>query len=144
KSVTLVERYPTLGGVCLNVGCIPSKALLHMAEVIEQAHELAEYGVELGVPKLDFERIRARKDEVVRTLTRGLDRLAQQRKVRLVTGRGRFVGPEQLVAQSEAGETRVRFAQAILATGSRNATLPGLPDDPRILDSTRALEVDGP
>jgi dihydrolipoamide dehydrogenase len=144
KSVVLVERYPALGGVCLNVGCIPSKALLHMAEVIEQAHALAEHGVEFGAPKLDFERIRARKDEVVSTLTRGLGKLAQQRKVRVVTGLGRFTGANELAAAHERGETRIRFGQAIVATGSRNVALPGLPDDPRILDSTRALEVEGP
>jgi dihydrolipoyl dehydrogenase len=144
KSVVLVERYPTLGGVCLNVGCIPSKTLLHMAEVIEQAQALSEYGVEFGPPKLDFERIRARKDEVVTTLTRGLARLAEQRKVQVVTGLGRFTGPNELVAHRDGNETRIRFAQAILATGSRNVSLPNLPDDPRILDSTRALEVPGP
>jgi dihydrolipoamide dehydrogenase len=144
KSVVLVERYPRLGGVCLNVGCIPSKALLHMAGVIEQAHALGEYGVELGEPKLDFERIRARKDEVVATLTRGLDQLAKQRKVRVVTALGRFTGANELVASGERGETRIRFAQAILATGSRNVALPNLPVDPRILDSTSALEVAGP
>jgi dihydrolipoamide dehydrogenase len=144
QSVVLVERHPTLGGVCLNVGCIPSKALLHMAEVIEQAHALAEHGVEFGAPKLDFERIRARKDEVVSTLTRGLSRLAEQRKVRVLTGVGRFVGPNELAVRGERGETHVRFAKAILATGSRNVELPGLPSDPRILDSTRALEVEGP
>jgi dihydrolipoamide dehydrogenase len=144
RAVVLVERYPTLGGVCLNVGCIPSKALLHMAEVIEQARALAEHGVELGAPKLDFERIRARKDEIVTTLTRGLDRLAEQRRVRVVTGSGRFTGPNELLVRGERGESRVRFGQAILATGSRNVALPGLPDDPRILGSTRALEVEGP
>jgi dihydrolipoamide dehydrogenase len=144
KSVVLVERYPRLGGVCLNVGCIPSKALLHMAGVIEQAHALGEYGVELGEPKLDFERIRARKDEVVAMLTRGLDQLAKQRKVRVVTALGRFTGANELVASGERGETRIRFAQAILATGSRNVALPNLPVDPRILDSTSALEVAGP
>jgi dihydrolipoamide dehydrogenase len=144
KSVVLVERYPTLGGVCLNVGCIPSKALLHMADVIEQAHALAEHGVEFGAPKLDFERMRARKDEVVATLTRGLDRLAQQRKVRVVTARGRFTGAQELAASHERGETRIRFEQAIVATGSRNVELPNLPADARILDSTRALDVAGP
>jgi dihydrolipoamide dehydrogenase len=144
KSVVLVERYPQLGGVCLNVGCIPSKALLHMADVIEQARALGEHGVEFGPPKLDFERIRARKDEVVATLTRGLGRLAEQRKVRVVTGTGHFTGPNELGVAQERGEARVRFGQAILATGSRNAPLPGLPDDPRILHSTRALEVEGP
>jgi len=144
KSVVLVERDATLGGVCLNVGCIPSKALLHMAEVIEQARALAEHGIEFGQPKLDFERIRARKDEVVSTLTRGLDRLAEQRTVRVLRGLGRFTGSNELSAAHARGEARVRFGQVILATGSRNVELPGLPADPRILDSTRALEVEGP
>ena len=144
KSVLLVERYPTLGGVCLNVGCIPSKALLHMAGVIEQAAALSEHGVEFGPPRLDFERIRARKDEVAATLTRGLDRLAQQRRVRVVQGVGRFTGSHELTALHAGVETRIRFDQAVLATGSRNGSLPGLPNDPRVLDSTRALEVDGP
>ncbi len=144
KSVVLVERYPTLGGVCLNVGCIPSKALLHMAAVIEQVRALSEHGVEFGPPRFDFERIRARKDEVVATLTSGLDRLAQQRKVRVVTGVGRFTGAHELAAVQAGAETRIRFDQVVLATGSRNVTLPGLPDDPRVLDSTRALELDGP
>jgi dihydrolipoamide dehydrogenase len=144
RSVVLVERYPTLGGVCLNVGCIPSKTLLHMAEVIESARALGEHGVEFGAPKLDFERIRARKDEVVATLTRGLARLAEQRRVRVLTGVGRFTGPQELLVEGAAGAQRVRFEQAILATGSRNVALPGLPDDPRILDSTSALEVAGP
>jgi len=144
RSVVLVERYPRLGGVCLNVGCIPSKALLHVAEVIEAARALGEHGVEFGAPKLDFERIRARKDEVVGTLVRGLARLAEQRRVEVVTGVGRFVGPHELTVAGERGERRVAFEQAILATGSRNVRLPGLPDDPRILDSTSALEVEGP
>ncbi len=144
RSVVLVERFALLGGVCLNVGCIPSKALLHMAEVIESARALGEHGVEFGAPKLDFERIRARKDEVVATLTRGLGRLAEQRRVRVLTGMGRFVGPRELAVASAEGELRVGFEQAILATGSRNVQLPGLPDDPRILGSTRALEVEGP
>jgi dihydrolipoamide dehydrogenase len=136
KSVLLVERYPTLGGVCLNVGCIPSKALLHMAGVIEQAAALSEHGVEFGPPRLDFERIRARKDEVVATLTRGLDRLAQQRRVRVVSGVGRFTGPHELAVVQAGVETRIRFEQAVLATGSRNVTLQAS-RTPR-LDSTRA------
>jgi dihydrolipoamide dehydrogenase len=144
RSVALVERHPVLGGVCLNVGCIPSKALLHMAEVIEAARALGEHGVEFGRPKLDFERIRARKDEVVGTLRRGLSRLAEQRRVQVLTGVGRFVGPHELSVAGERGERRVAFEQVILATGSRNTSLPGLPGDPRILDSTSALEVEGP
>src|SRR5262245_32869077 len=114
RSVVLVERYPTLGGVCLNVGCIPSKALLHMAGVIESARALGEHGIEFGTPKLDFERIRARKDEVVATLTRGLARLAEQRGVEVVTGVGRFTGPHELVVTGARGEQRVGFEQAIL------------------------------
>ena len=144
KSVALVERYPTLGGVCLNVGCIPSKTLLHAAEVIEAARALGEHGVEFGAPKLDFERIRAHKNEVVATLTRGLAKLAAQRRVEVLTGVGRFVGAHELAVASARGERRVAFEHAILATGSRNVRLSGLPEDPRILDSTSALEVDGP
>jgi dihydrolipoamide dehydrogenase len=143
-SVTLVERYPTLGGVCLNVGCIPSKALLHMGEVIEAAAALGEHGVEFGTPRLDFERIRARKDEVVSTLTRGLARLADQRNVQVIQGTGRFVGPNELAVTGDEGERRIGFEQVILATGSRNTSLPELPDDPRILDSTSALELPTP
>ncbi len=142
--VTLVERHATLGGVCLNVGCIPSKALLHMGEVIEAARALGEHGVEFGTPRLDFERIRARKNEVVSTLTRGLARLAEQRKVRVVRGAGRFVGAHELRVAGAEGEQRLPFEQVILATGSRNVPLPGLPDDPRILDSTSALELPSP
>jgi dihydrolipoamide dehydrogenase len=112
--------------------------------VIEQAEALSDYGVDFGPPKLDFERIRARKDEVVATLTRGLDRLAQQRRVRVVQGVGRFTGPHELAVVQSGVETRLRFDQAVLATGSRNVPLPGLPNDPRVLDSTRALEVEGP
>jgi dihydrolipoamide dehydrogenase len=142
--VTLVERYDTLGGVCLNVGCIPSKALLHMGEVIEAAAALGEHGVEFGAPRLDFGRIRARKDEVVSTLTRGLAGLAKQRGVNVVQGVGRFVGPNELLVSRDGGEQRLGFEQAIVATGSRNTPLPGLPEDPRILDSTGALELPTP
>ena len=144
RSVVLVERHARLGGVCLNVGCIPSKALLHMAEVIEAARALGEHGVEFGDPKLDFARIRARKDEVVATLTRGLDRLAVARKVRVLKGLGRFTGARELTVGHGDTETRVAFDSVILATGSRNVRLPELPDDPRILDSTSALDVEGP
>jgi dihydrolipoamide dehydrogenase len=139
-----VERYPTLGGVCLNVGCIPSKALLHMGEVIEAAEALAEHGIEFGKPRLDFERIRARKDEVVNTLTRGLASLAEQRGVQVVQGTGRFVGPNELLVEGEGNQQRLGFEQVIVATGSRNTPLPGLPDDPRLLDSTRALGLPTP
>ncbi|MCP3986455.1 MAG: dihydrolipoyl dehydrogenase [bacterium] len=141
KKVTLVERYPTLGGVCLNVGCIPSKTLLHMADVIEQAAALREHGVDFGTPKLDPERIRARKNEVVQGLTRGLSGLAKQRHVKVVVGEGRFVGSHELEVTGSEGARRIRFENAIIAAGSRGMTLPGVPDDPRVLDSTSALEL---
>ncbi|MAE95890.1 MAG: dihydrolipoyl dehydrogenase [Deltaproteobacteria bacterium] len=143
KQVVLVERYPALGGVCLNVGCIPSKALLHMAEVIEEAAAIREHGIDFGEPRIDLERVRARKDEVVGALTRGLASLAQQRRVRVLTGEGRFVGPHEIEVEGEDGTQRVRFEHAIVAAGSRAVELPGLPEDPRILDSTSALELEG-
>ncbi len=141
KRVTLVERFPTLGGVCLNVGCIPSKALLHMADVIEEAAALREHGVDFGTPRLDLARIRARKDEVVGTLTKGLAGLARQRQVEVVQGEGRFVGPHEVEVTGAEGTRRLRFEHAIVAAGSRTVELPGVPDDPRILDSTSALEL---
>ncbi|HEU4430807.1 MAG TPA: FAD-dependent oxidoreductase, partial [Myxococcota bacterium] len=143
-SVTLVERDATLGGVCTNVGCIPSKALLHVAEVIEGARALREHGVDFGEPRLDLERVRAYKDGIVAKLTGGLAALAKARKVNLVRGSGRFVGPNELRVEGADGAQTLAFEHAILATGSRPALLPGLPDDPRILDSTSALELSGP
>jgi dihydrolipoamide dehydrogenase len=142
KQVVLVERYPVLGGVCLNVGCIPSKALLHLAEVIQEAEALREVGVVFAPPKLDFAKIRAHKDRVVTRLHRGLAKLAEQRRVRVVTGSGRFVGPNAVEVETADGVRRLSFDAAIVAVGSRSASLPGLPDDPRVLDSTSALEVD--
>jgi dihydrolipoamide dehydrogenase len=115
-----------------------------MGEVIEAAEALAEHGVEFGKPRLDFERIRARKDAVVSTLTRGLASLAEQRGVRVVQGTGRFVGLNELLVEGDGSEQRLGFEQVIVATGSRNTPLPGLPDDPRLLDSTRALELPTP
>lgn len=142
KKVTLVERYPTLGGVCLNVGCIPSKALLHMADVIEEAAALREHGIEFGTPRLDLDRIRARKNEVVHSLTQGLTGLARQRQVEIIQGEGTFVGSHELEVSGNDGNRRIRFEHAIVAAGSRNVDLPGFPDDPRILDSTSALELE--
>jgi dihydrolipoamide dehydrogenase len=142
KKVILVERYATLGGVCLNVGCIPSKALLHVADVIESARDMAPHGVEFGEPKLDFARLRGFKDSVVKKLTGGLAQMAKQRKVEVVTGRGRFVDAQRLTVSGAGGEREISFEHAIIAVGSRATKLPGLPDDPRILDSTSALEVD--
>ena len=142
--VVLVEREATLGGVCLNVGCIPSKALLHMAGVIEEAEVLGAHGIRFGDPEFDWARIRARKDEVVGTLTRGLDGLARARKVRVLRGNGRFTGPNEIDIQGDEGTQTLAFEHAIVATGSRTVMLPDLPDDPRIIDSTGALEIDGP
>jgi dihydrolipoamide dehydrogenase len=143
RQVTLVERYPALGGVCLNVGCIPSKTLLHVAEVMAAARALGEAGVEFGEPKLDLARLRAHKDAVVGQLTGGLTRMAKQRGVTVLTGTGRLTGPKRLEVATADGAQSVRFEHAILAAGSRSSQLPGLPDDPRILDSTSALALDG-
>ena len=142
-SVTLVERDPTLGGVCTNVGCIPSKALLHVADVIEQARALREHGVDFGEPRLDLERMRAYKDGIVGKLTGGLAALAKARKVRVVRGAGRFTSANELRVDGPSGTQAIAFEHAIVATGSRPVMLPGLPSDPRILDSTSALELSG-
>ncbi len=142
KSVVLVERYPTLGGVCLNVGCIPSKALLHTAEVISAAREMAEHGVEFGAPKVDLTKLRAWKDSVVGRLTGGLAQLAKRRKVRVVHGEGRFYSANRIIVKSAEGEQTVSFDHAIIAAGSRVSRIPGFPyDDPRIMDSTDALAL---
>ena len=144
KRVVLVERHAALGGVCLNVGCIPSKALLHVAEVISAAAELAPHGVDFGAPILDFAKLRAHKDGIVAKLTGGLSVLARQRKVEVVRGTGRFAGPHLLEVETAEGERRIAFDHAIIAAGSRAARIPGFPhDDPRVMDSTDALEVDG-
>jgi dihydrolipoamide dehydrogenase len=142
--VTLVERWPALGGVCLNVGCIPSKALLHAARVIEEAESMASAGIEFGKPHIDAAALRAWKDKVVGRLTGGLDQLARQRKVRVVRGTGRFVSPTQLEVLDGDGRQVVSFRQCIIAAGSEAAVLPGLPKDPRIMDSTGALDLDLP
>jgi dihydrolipoamide dehydrogenase len=142
-SVTLVERDATLGGVCTNVGCIPSKALLHVAEVIEQARAMREHGVDFGEPHLDRDRIRAYKDGIVAKLTGGLAALAKARKVTVMRGSGRFVSPHELAVECASGAQTLAFEHAIIATGSRPVMLPGLPSDPRILDSTSALELSG-
>ena len=139
--VILVERHEKLGGVCLNVGCIPSKTLLHLAEVISEARDLSRAGIEFGPPRLDLAKIRARKDAVVQRLTTGLAGLAKRRGVRVVRGEGRFVGPHELVVETATGPTQVFFEHAILAAGSRALRLPGSPDDPRIMDATAALEL---
>jgi dihydrolipoamide dehydrogenase len=143
--VTLVERWPTLGGVCLNVGCIPSKALLHAAKVIEEAEAMAEHGIRFGAPAIDAPALRRWKDKVVGRLTGGLVQLAKQRKVTVVRGEGRFLSPHHLEVTSDDGARRViAFRQCIVAAGSESARIPGWPDDPRIIDSTGALELDLP
>jgi dihydrolipoamide dehydrogenase len=137
----LVERYATLGGVCLNVGCIPSKALLHAADVIEQAAHAGEYGVEFGKPKIALDKLRAYKDKVVGQLTKGLSGMAKQRKVRVVTGTAKFVSANELeIANADGKPQLLRFAQCIIAAGSQAVRLPIFPwDDERVIDSTGAL-----
>ncbi|MCE5233493.1 MAG: dihydrolipoyl dehydrogenase [Mizugakiibacter sp.] len=136
----LVERYPSLGGVCLNVGCIPSKALLHAAATIEEARGMAAHGVEFGAPKIDLAKLRAFKDAVVAKPTGGIVMMAKQRKVRVVQGTGTFVSPHELEVQGKDGTQLIRFEQAIIAAGSQALKLPGFPwDDPRVMDSTDAL-----
>ncbi len=141
-SVILVERYPVLGGVCLNVGCIPSKALLHAARVIEEARFFAQRGLEFGEPKLDLEKLRGFKNGVVERLNKGLATLAERRQVRVVQGVGRLQSDRVLAVESDGTARTLAFDQAILAAGSRVMELPGIPyGDPRILDSTSALEL---
>ncbi|ARH00287.1 dihydrolipoyl dehydrogenase [Legionella micdadei] len=139
--VVLVERYDTLGGVCLNVGCIPSKALLHIAKVIDEAHEMTEQGVSFGKPKLDSKKIVAWKNSVVNKLTGGLKLLAKQRKVEVVTGVAKFSGTHQVTIQGKDGKTTIDFENAIIAVGSESINLPFIPEDPRIFSSTGALEL---
>jgi dihydrolipoamide dehydrogenase len=142
KQVVLVERHATLGGVCLNVGCIPSKALLHLARVITEAREVAAFGVELGEPRLDLEKIRAFESGVVGQLTKGLANLAKRRKVQVVQGAGSFEGPNLLRVEGAGEVSTIAFEQAVVAVGSRPVELPGLPDDPRVMDSTAALRLE--
>src|ERR1700688_4433859 len=143
KRVVLIDREPALGGVCLNVGCIPSKALLHAAKVIAEAREMGEHGITFGAPAIDLDQLRAWKQGVVDRLTGGLAGLARQRKVTTIRGYGRFTSPYQLqVELAEGGTTSVEFEQAIIAAGSEALTLPFMPsDDPRVVDSTGALEL---
>jgi dihydrolipoamide dehydrogenase len=136
--VILVERWPVLGGVCLNVGCIPSKALLHAAKVIDEAAAMADHGITFGEPKIDGEKLKSWKNEVVGKLTGGLQTMAKQRKVRVVNGVAKFESSHRLRLDND--ET-IDFEHCIIAAGSEPAMLPGLPDDPRIVDSTGALEL---
>jgi dihydrolipoamide dehydrogenase len=141
KKVVLVERYASLGGVCLNVGCIPSKALLHAAKVITEAEEMSHLGVAFGKPKTDIDKLRGWKDGVVGKLTKGLGSLAKARKVTVVEGRGEFASPQTLHVETRDGRKVVSFDHCIIAAGSQSAKIPGFPDDPRLMDSTGALEL---
>ena len=142
KKVVLVERFPTLGGVCLNVGCIPSKALLHVARVLTEAAEVAHAGIEFGKPKIDIARLRAWKAGVVGKLTKGLTGLAKQRKVQVVQGKGQFASPHTLRVETADGTKTLSFDHCIIAAGSSIARIPGFPyDDRRMIDSTSALEI---
>lgn len=143
KKVVLIERYPTLGGVCLNVGCIPSKALLHAARVVSEADEMSHFGVKFAKPEIDIDALRAWKNGVVVRLTKGLGGLAKQRKVEVVTGVGKFTSPHMIeVATADGGRKTVSFDSCIIAAGSSVARIPGFPyDDVRLMDSTGALEL---
>lgn len=142
KKVILVERYENIGGVCLNVGCIPSKALLHAAKVLDEAHEVSECGIDFGKPKIDVKKLRDWKNKVVTKLTGGLKALAKQRKVEIIKGTGQFISPNQIEVETANGKQVIKFDNAIIAVGSRPVKLPFLPEDPRIIDSTGALELE--
>lgn len=138
----LVERWATLGGVCLNVGCIPSKALLHAAKVIDESHESSDFGVEFSAPKIDLDKLRTWKEKIVSRLTGGLNGLAKQRKVQVVNGIGTFLDPNHVeVVGNDGKQTIVRFEKAVIAAGSEAVKLPFIPEDPRVIDSTGALEL---
>ncbi|WP_417523508.1 dihydrolipoyl dehydrogenase [Marinovum sp.] len=142
KKVVLIEKYPSLGGVCLNVGCIPSKALLHVAKVITEAEEMSAHGVSFSKPKIDLDGLRAFKDQVVGQLTGGLKGLSKGRKVEVVQGYGKFTGPNMIEVEGDDGKKTVSFDQCIIAAGSEPVSLPFIPhDDPRVIDSTGALEL---
>lgn len=142
KQVVLVERYSTLGGVCLNVGCIPSKALLHIAKVITEAEEIGQQGIVLGKPKIALDKLRAWKDSVVGKLTKGLATLAKQRKVAVIQGVGHFISSHMIEVRTEQGVKTVSFDHCIIAAGSGAVRIPGFPhDDARMMDSTDALQL---
>ena len=142
KQTVLIERYPVLGGVCLNVGCIPSKALLHAARVVAEAEEMGHFGLSFGKPKIELDKLRDWKSSVVEKSIRGLAGLAKQRKVTVVQGVGKFTSPRMIEVKTADGVKKVSFDHAIIAAGSQSAKIPGLPyDDPRLMDSTAALEL---
>jgi len=141
KKTVLIERYPQLGGVCLNVGCIPSKALLHVAKVVSEASEVKDCGVVFDNPQIDIVRLRSWVEKVILQLTGGLSMLAKQRKVQVVTGHGQFSSPESIQVVDNEKVQNIYFKDAIIAAGSESVSLPFLPDDPRIITSTGALEL---
>ena len=150
KKVILIERYDVIGGVCLNVGCIPSKALLHVAKVIDDAADVAAHGVAFGKPALDIAKIKNYKNSIIKKLTGGLTMMAKQRKVEIVTGEGKFVNANTLVVtplqklarESERGVITITFDHCIIAAGSLPVKLPFIPEDPRVIDSTGALALE--
>ena len=142
QKVVLVERYASLGGVCLNVGCIPSKALLHAAKVITEAEEMSHFGVNLSQPQIDLPKLRGWKESIIKKLTGGLSGLAKARKVQVITGKGAFASSNTLVVDTAEGSKTIAFKSAIIAAGSSVVKIPGFPyDDPRLIDSTGALEL---
>ena len=142
KQVVLVERYPVLGGVCLNVGCIPSKALLHVAQIVHEAEHFEQHGLSFSKPEFDLDKIRGWKEGITSTLNGGLARLAKQRKVTVVHGFGKFTSANALEVTSEAGTQQITFDNAIIAAGSTATKIPPFPnDDPRLMDSTDALNI---
>jgi dihydrolipoamide dehydrogenase len=140
-NTVLIERYPTLGGVCLNVGCIPSKALLHTAAVIDEARSMAKHGISFGEPVIDIDKLRGWKEQVIGKLTGGLSAMAKMRKVTVAHGLAEFIDPHHVKIKSEGSEKVIRFEKAIIAVGSQAVKLPFLPADPRIVDSTGALKL---
>ena len=141
KKVVLIERFTTLGGVCLNVGCIPSKALLHMAKVLDEASDVAKHGITFGKPTLDSSKLVAWKNSVVSKLTGGLSALAKQRKVEVLVGEAKFLNKNQIIVVGKDGKTTIDFENAIIAVGSESVNLPFIPEDKRIFSSTGALEL---
>jgi dihydrolipoyl dehydrogenase len=143
KQVVLVEKHPVLGGVCLNVGCIPSKALLHMAQIIHEAEEMSSHGISFGKPKLDLDKIRTWKEGVTQTLNKGLAQLVKQRKITQLQGVGKFISANTLEVHGPDGIQTVQFDNAIIAAGSQPTQIPSFPnDDPRLIDSTGALALE--
>lgn len=141
KQVVLIERYQNIGGVCLNVGCIPSKALLHSANIINEAKEISKHGVNFNNPEIDLEKLRLWKEDVVRKLTAGLANLAKRRKVEIVRGPGKFISANEIEVQNNDERVLITFDNAIIAAGSKPVKLPFMPEDHRIMDSTDALNL---